>query len=309
MASALTYRVYCLRRLIVVCLVLVALAVGLGLWLVPGASPLQTVFGMGLFSIFAMAQLAMILMWPRDMVGPLTYAVGLIPFLAMALPGGHALNLSQGTDGLALVLGLLFGPLAWLIVVPALGWLMLKPLDHLTRRNFRATASQLLPMPVAAARDMFFARPHKTRRDSVTGPVEWDGFFTETVTNQIAGPGSGEISRETMTVRMRILDENAQSQGILAQFPGSAVYGAGTVVMTQTLTPLGDTTRIDRAFHIDRAPWSAVLTGWLGDIQHDSITALQDEALDTPPRAISEEPLDSLWASLSRWLRWHEPSP
>jgi hypothetical protein len=307
--SVLGYRVFRLRRLIVVCLGLVALAVFAGMWLVPGQTALQVVIGIGLFSIFAVAQLAMILLWPRDAVGPLTYATGLLPTLVIGLPMAAKLVADPETQGVFMVLTVMFGPFVWLTGVPLLGWLILKPLDLIKRRSVTIHARSFLPLPLDVARTAFFAKPGKQGSGVVCGQIGWDGSFSETVTQRVAGPASGQISAQVVVNRLRILEEDGLSQGVIVTMPPpDGAVGAGvSIVMRQALAPQGNGTEIDRQYHIEEVPLAALVTGWLADVQGDSITAVVDDALGHPPRAIMHEPSDTMWQSLSRWLRWNEP--
>jgi hypothetical protein len=309
--SVLAYRVYRLRRLIGLNLACVALAIGAGLWFVPGFSALQVTVGIGLFSILAVAQIAMILLWPRDGVAPMVYAAGLLPTMAAAIPLGAALIADPASRGATLTGLLLFGPLVWLLGVPLLGWVILKPLDLVNRRNFTLQASRLLPLPLPSARDIFFGSAGKRIGHAVTGEIGWDGMFTETVTERVAGPDSGQTSTRVTVNRLRILEEDALSQGliIMAAGPEAQPEGRSVIVMRQVLSARGDQTHLHRQFHIESAAWSALLAGWLGDMQQDSITSRLDAAMGQPSRAIVDEPYDSMWGSLARWLRWHKPQP
>jgi hypothetical protein len=311
--SVLSYRVFRLRRLIGVCLGLLATGIAGGMWLVPGSSALQVVFGLGLFSVFAMAHLALILLWPRDVVEPLISALGFAAVLAVGLPIAAA-HLGTGTET-AVIAGLLllFSPVIWMWGIRLLGWAMLMPLDHISRRNITLTVSQILPLPMDAARDCFFVAPHQKRRDSVTGPVEWDGFLVETTTVRRAGPALGQITSDQIKTRMRILEQDAHTQGVLVQMNTAAGQPPTTLVLHQTLTAqgtgTGTGTRLDRRFGLERVAVSELVTGWLGDLQCDSITALADQASGHPPRAICEDPYDGLALMVDRWLANDKPQP
>lgn len=307
--SVLGYRVYRLRRLIAVCLGLLGLGVVAGVWLVPGDLALRITFGLGLFSLLAMAHLAIIVIWPRDAAEPLVSALGFAVVLPLAMAALNHLATTPAEKLTALALSLVALPVVWAFVIRMLGWLMLKPLDLLRRRDVPLRVVARLPMPMDAARACFFAGPHRKRRDAVTGPVEWDGFFTETNTRRYVDAASGAISTTTFANRMRILEETETAQGVMAQIVDEAGTVLGTVVMHQTLAAVGGATRMERRYSIGQVTIAEVFTGWLADLQQDSITALVDEAMGQPPRAICEEPKDSLPNAVNRWFRWNEPAP
>jgi hypothetical protein len=307
--SVLGYRVYRLRRLIVVCLALLAVGIALGLWLVPGASALQVVFGLGLFSLLAMAHLAIIFIWPQDVVEPLVSALGFAVALPMAMPAIFSLTATPAELFTAIGLALIALPFVWGFVLRLLGWAVLKPLDMIRRQELALRYAAHLPMEIAAARTRFFVAPHRKVLDTVTGPVEWDGFITETNTRREKGPASGQITATTFTNRLRILEETETSQGVLFQIPGEGGSLLGTVVLHQTLMPHGVGTVLERRVNLERVTVAELFTGWLGDVQQDSVTAMVDDALGQPARAICLEPKDTLPNAISRWFRWNEPTP
>jgi hypothetical protein len=307
--SLLGYRVHRLRRLIVVCLGLLAAGVAAGIWLLPGASALQIVFGIGLFSMLAMAHLAIILFWPQDTVEPLMSALGFAVALPIALPAIASLTATPAETIVAFGIALIFLPIVWGFGIKLIGWAILKPLDMIRRKDVVVRSVATLPMDMAAARTCFFIAPHRKRLDSITGPLEWDGFITETNTRREVGPSGTEIVAKTFTNRHRILDETETTQGVLVQIPGADGAVLATIVLHQTLAQSGTTTRLDRRFNVEKATVAELFIGWLGDMQQDSITALVDDALGQPTRAISAEPRDTLPNAISRWFRWNEPAP
>jgi hypothetical protein len=301
--TVLSYRAYRLRRLIAVCMALLALGVATGLWLVPGSGPLQVVFGLGLFSILAMAHLAIILFWPQDVVEPLASSLGFAVALPLAMPAIVSLTETPAELFTAIGLGLIGLPMVWGFVLRLLGWALLKPLDLIRRTDLGLRYSARLPLDMATARACFFVAPHRRILDSVTGPVEWDGFITETSTRRDIGPASGQMTATSFTNRLRILEETETDQGVLVQIPGED--GA----LHQTLTPQGPETLLERRVQLEKVTQAELFTGWLGDVQQDSVTAIVDNALGRPPRAICLEPKDTLPNAISRWFRWHEPTP
>jgi hypothetical protein len=307
--TVLSYRAFRLRRLIAVCLGLLAFGVAAGLWLVPGSGALQVVFGLGLFSILAMAHLAIILFWPQDVVEPLASSLGFAVALPVAMPA--IVSLTETPAELVTAIGLSFVamPVVWWFVLRLLGGALLWPLDLIRRKNLALVHTARLPLDMAAARARFFVASHRKVLDSVCGPVEWDGFITETNTQREKGPASGQITTSTFTNRLRILEETETSQGVLGQIPGEDGAVLGTVVLHQTLTPDGTGVILERRVNLDKVTVAELFTGWLGDVRQDSVTAMVDDALDSPPRAICMEPKDTVSNAIGRWFRWNEPVP
>jgi hypothetical protein len=307
--SLLGYRVHRLRRLIVVCLGLLAVGIAGGIWFLPGASALQIVFGIGLFSMLAMAHLAIILFWPHYTVEPLASSLGFAVALPIALPAIASLAATPAETIVAFGIALIFLPIVWGFGIRFLGWAILKPLDMIRRKDVVLRSVATLPMDMAAARTCFFIAPHRKRLNAVTGPVEWDGFITEINVGREVGPAGTEILATTFTNRHRILDETETTQGVLVQIPGADGAVLATIVLHQTLAQSGTTTRLERRFNVEKATVAELFTGWLGDVQQDSIIAMVDDALGQPNRAICAEPKDTLPNAINRWFRWNEPAP
>ncbi len=307
--SVLGYRVFRLRRLIVVCLGLLSAGIAAGMWLVPGTSAVQVVVGIGLFSLLAMAHLAIILFWPQDTVEPLASAIGFAAVLPAALPA--IATFAETPAELFTLIGLAtaFLPVLWGFGIRILGWLILKPLDMLHRKDVALQFAATLPMDMPAARACFFFAPHDKRLNAVSGPVEWDGFITETNTRREVGPKSGQISTTTFANRIRILEETETTQGLLVQWPGPDGAILATAVVHQSLRPSGTTTILERRINLEKVTVAELLTGWLGDLQQDRIVAITDEASGHPPRAICLEAKDSLPNALGRWMKEDEPFP
>jgi hypothetical protein len=307
-SSALGYRLFRLRRLVAICLGLTALAVIIALWLIPGSGALQVVIGCGLFSIFAMAQLAMIIFWPTDMVGPLTYATGLIPVLAATLPFEAYLLRDPDRFAGVIVLSGLVAPVVWLILVPICGNLLLHPLNWIIRKDVTRTVTAQLPMTPAAARAMFAIAPDRKGLLSDTGPMGWDGTWQEHTTRLWADPATGKLAPRTVTNSLRTLHSDEASVAVIAILPGAAT-GQRSIVIHQTFVAMGQGSLLTQKFQIDRAQASTLLTGWLADSAADQITAKLDALTDNPPRAIAHLPMDTMWATMARFFRWGDSAP
>jgi hypothetical protein len=307
-SSALGYRLFRLRRLVATCLGLTALAVIIALWLIPGSGALQVVIGCGLFSIFAIAQLAMIIFWPTDMVGPLSYATGLIPALAAALPFEAHLLRDPDRFGGVIVLSLLVAPLAWLILVPMFGHLLLRPLNLIIRKDVTRTVTTPLPMAPAAARAMFAIAPDRKGLLSDTGPMGWDGTWQEHTTRLWADPATGQLAPRTAITSFRTLHSDDNTLAVITTLPQTA-GGQSSIVIHQTFVAMGQGSLLTQKFQIDRAQASTLLTGWLADSTADQITAKLDALAGQPPRAIAHLPIDTMWATIARFLRWGDISP
>lgn len=320
MASELGYRVYRLRRLIAVCLALVAAAAALAVWLLPGAvGAVQVVFGLGLFSVFAMAQLAMIVIWPRDAGGPLAYALGLIPVLGVAvLFGVKVVQDDMGHLEMLTALVTLFALPVWLFLVPLVGGLFLWPLGRLARHDVQLQRVFDLPLPVDTAIEVFGWGPDKVGQFAATGPVGWDGFWEERTPRQVADATSGAIVEQVTVNRFRLLEGDAMSRSVLAEAKGDdgtlrsivmhqsfSAMAAGTGARTGAGTGAG--TRLTERFHIDCVLVLEQAGTWLADISEDHLTAELDALAGRAPRAIAHLPMDTMGASIARFLKWGDP--
>jgi hypothetical protein len=307
--SVLGYRVFRRRRLIAVCLTLIALGAGLGVWFTPGSGALHITFAIGLFSLLTVLHLAIILAFPRDEFEPLASAVGFMVVLAISFPAANAYFATPAELLVGIALIAVFSPVIWFYGVRLLGWAILRPLDFIPLRNVRLRHTAQVDMDMAAARACFFVRPHMARRNTFSGPVEWDGCIAETVTYRVAGMQVGDETKQKTVTRYRVLTEDDASQGLMVQGEQKAGKPAREVVMHQTLAPLGDATLLERRFMISRAIASELLSGRLGDLQADSITSLTDEAMGHAPRANCEEPYDTVTQAINRWMLGSAPGP
>lgn len=308
--SVLGYRVFRLRRLILVCLGLIALGLWLGLWLIPGpVTALQLVLGCGIFSILAMAHLAMILIWPTDPGGPLTYATGSLILLAVALPAG-AHQLATGTEvATLLVITVMLGPFIWLFGASLLGQVPLILLNKVLPTAGKRVRVFDLPVDLPRAMALFAMDPDKTRLGSVHGPVGWDGCFDETVTRMVADAATGVLRAEIQISKIRILaqDDRTRSVMVTAAQPEGGV--ALSMVIHQEFAATAHRTRLTERLDFEDAPGFSVWTGWLTDAAEDYVTAALDADAGRQPRAISLEPLDSMGTTITRFFRWGEPTP
>ncbi|MCU0803039.1 MAG: hypothetical protein MUD11_14980 [Rhodobacteraceae bacterium] len=307
--SLLGYRVYRLRRLIGLCLLLVAAGIGLGLWLIPGGvTALHLVFGVGLFSVLAMAHLAMIVIWPTDAGGPFAYGLGTLVLLAIALPAA-AHQMATGTDaGAIMALAIMIGPFVWLLGAPMLGGWMLWLINMALPTKGKRQRVFDLPVDLSRAMVLFALDPDKTRVTSVHGPVGWDGSFEERVTRRMADPQTGALRDCTSVTTLRMLASDATTRSVLA----TAAAGDGTtvsLVVHQQFDPLPQGTRLTERLDFEGAPGLGRLTAWLTDSEADYVTAELDADAAHPPRAICHLPLDSMGLAMTRFFKWGDPTP
>lgn len=307
MASELGYRICRLRRLIGVCLGLLAVGVALGLWFVPGEmTALQFVCGAGLFSIFAMAHLGMILIWPADPGGPLAYAIGTLVLLSVALPAG-AHQLATGTGAATLlVIGVIFGPLIWLSGAVLIGsrtiWLISKALPT-KQQQVRVFD---LPLGLPRAMGLFAMDPNKRRALSMHGPVGPDGCFEGTAMRLVADPKTGVLREQHTVVTYRTLASDAATRSVLITRP---VQGTQliTVVFHQQFEKTPKGTRLTERLDITGVPGLTLLLGLLWDGPADWVTAELDADAGRAPRAICHLPMDSMILAMTRLLKWGNP--
>ncbi len=305
--SVLSYRVYRLRRLIAVCLGLLPVGIGVGIWLVPGAADsVLVVFGVGVFSILAIAHLAMIVIWPTDPGGPLTYAIGTLILLAIAMPAG-AYQVSTGTEAATLlVIGVMLGPLIWFVGAPWIGGWVCRGAGLVSPQKVQQARAFDLPVDMARAITLFAMDPDKKRVLSVHGPVGWDGCFEETATRLVADFQTGELAAQKTVSRFLPLASDATTRSVLVT---TAIASDVTIsiVIHQHFEATPNGTRLIERLDIEGAPGLALFLGWLSDSAGDYVTAELDADTGRPPRAMAHMPLDSMGLALTRFLKWGDP--
>ncbi len=304
------YRIFRLRRLLIICMMLVLTGLAAGTWIAGFDGPLaQPAALVGLFVVFATALMAMTLRWPHDVGGTLTYAVGTGVILAMVIPFSIYMTATDDRQGLGIVLVVMFGPLIWLLGAPLIGAAVLFPLDRIVRRNYTSTSQHYVPMPLDVARARFSFEPDKQSLLATTGPVGWDGFWEERSMGRAPDPNNGAIVDVTTITRVKELDEGDLSQSVMAvpQRAVDADPGSPTsFVIHITFSLDGTGTQMTRTTNMDRVSQGRLVTAWLGDKMADLVMAECDAHAGRPPRALVYLPMDSIWTAMQRFFRWDD---
>jgi hypothetical protein len=304
------YRLYRLRRLVVLCLVTVLAGLAAGAWFAGFKGPLAQPAALAiLFILSGGALVALALRWPRDIGGTLTFAVGTGVMLAAVVPFSIYMTATEDRQGLGMVLAVMFGPVVWLAGAPLIGAVLLLPLDGLERRNHTSTSRHYLPLPPDIAWERFSFRPGMTSAHATTGPVEWDGFWEERSVGLAPDPSTGKLIEVRTIIRIKELQVGDMSQSVMAVPQQAAAADKGlptSFVIHMALSPDGDGTLMTRHTNMDRVSAGRLLTAWLSDSRADGVLAECDVLAGHPPRALSHLPQDSIWTALQRFFRWDD---
>jgi hypothetical protein len=301
------YRLFRLRRLVLLCLACLIAGSALGVWLAGDEGPLaQPLIVVALITLFAALHVAMALRWPNNPAGPMTYSLGAGALLTAVIPLAAIIERNPETFSLAVGLAIVFGPFVWFFGSPLIGVLFVLPLDYIPVRNVKLTKTWQMDMTPDAAFDYFALRPDRETYLAQNGPVGWDGFWEERSTACAPDTATGKLTTKSRTVRIKELESSPLSQSLLVLFPAAVPaepHAAGhSIVIHFDVKPRGTGAMVTKISSIDRAKLGGVFLNWLSDTPEDVLTAQRDHLAGGAPRAICLLPADSLGATVYRYL-------
>jgi hypothetical protein len=302
-----TYRLYRLRRLVAACIVVMIIGAAIGIWIAGGkgalAGPLPII---ATLAVFGSLHVAMALRWPNSPVGPLAYSIGVAVLLTAVIPLAAFVDANPKAFAPAVGTSIVFGPFVWFLGAPLIGGLLLWLTDFVPLRNQVTREAWQIDMAAEAAFDYFSLRPDRDTLLARNGPVGWDGFWDEHPTQLAPDPISSRLLARPQVVRIKELESSPLSQSLLvliqAPAPSGSVGALRSVIIHLSATPSDKGAAITKITSIDRGTLGGLLMSWLGDTQGDVLTAHRDHLGGIAPRALCLLPIDSLGATVHRYL-------
>jgi hypothetical protein len=307
-----TYRIYRLRRLVAVCIVVMIIGAAVGIWLAGGngalAGPLPIV---ATLAFFGALHVAMALRWPNNPVGPLAYSIGVAVLLTAVIPLAAFVDANPEVFAPVIGASIVFGPFVWFLGAPLIGFLLLWPMDFVPLRNLVMRKALQIDMTAEAAFDHFSLRPDRETSQAKNGPVGWDGFWEEQSARLAPDPKSSRLVATPVVVRIKELESAPLSQSLLVLMPTPTPSGSvGTmrsIIIHLSAAPSDQGAVVSKITSIDRTNLGGLVMDWLADTSGDVLTCELDHLQGNPPRALYLLPVDSLGATVHRYFHTDGP--
>jgi hypothetical protein len=302
------YRLYRLRRLIIIALIALCGGLYLGVMLSDPPGLMAQPLALLLYSCLSMGTvIALVLRWPRAIHAPLFYGIGSGVLGLLYLWWEPAIEPDVTVQYYIAVTFL--GSVVWVLLAPLFGVLVVIPLDLIRFKRMKMTSRMMMPFPPDRVFTAIRFGPDQSGPRVNTSAVAWDGFWEEHVTEIGPDPETGELHSFKMVSKVKLLEETSQSQTALVvmikglpQKAKAKPQTAQSYVIRSSVEVARNGSLVTRTTVVDKVNLGGLLVNWLGDFEQDYGTQIRDEIDGSIPRATRLLPMDSMGSAISRLM-------
>lgn len=294
-----TYRMFLLRRLTLVCSALLWLGMGVASWISGGAMPWNDApmaWGLGALALVALHNV--------------TFPSGCLDILAGSLAGAAVLagsHLFVGKFQLQPVLVTSLMLLAW-FALTLMTVSTLAGLAGLGRKMRELQNEDRLPVPADALQQVMFIHPDQTRGQAWTGPVDAHGFFPVHFGYAFPDPDTFEmpdVPSAKPDCYVRIDHEGPDFQLTQWQIagPGGEMTKHGSVSHLTIRADGPDACVLTEIERHDAWDMMTMIAGWLNDHRRDYLRDKVDAARGSRTHAVRACPQVTALTLLARFFK------